>query len=154
MKRLVILRHAKAEKFAVTDHARPLSDRGHEQAHQCSKWIHELPFVIESAIVSSSTRTAQTCQDLKLNCSVQLAAAAYNASAEQWVHLIRECQNEVENLLIVGHNPGLSDLAFAHGYAGELSTCAAVVIELEPDWQQFGLHAGKPAQTFVPERNT
>jgi len=153
MKRIVILRHAKAEKLAQTDHERPLSDRGHEQVQQCARWLSALPFVIDSAMVSASMRTTQTWQELQLRCPVQITEEAYNASAEQWVHLIRECQNEVENLLIIGHNPGLSDLAFANGYAEELSTCSAVVIELEQAWTQFGLHDGKSAQTFVPERN-
>ena len=153
MKRIIILRHAKAEKLAATDHERPLSARGHEQAQQCSTWISALPFAIESAIVSSSMRTTQTWQDLHLHCPALTTDDAYNASAEQWVHLIRECGQEVNTLLIVGHNPGVSDLAFAHGYAGELSTCAAVVIELKESWQQFGLQGGRTAQTFVPERS-
>lgn len=153
MKRIVILRHAKAEKFAETDHARSLSERGHAQAKQCAKWIATLPFEISAAIVSSSVRTTQTWQDLDLKCPVLFTADAYNASAEQWVHLVRECDPDVQTLLIIGHNPGVSDLAFAHGYSGELSTCAAVVIELAEGWQQFGLHDGQSAQTFVPERS-
>ena len=152
MNRIVIMRHAKAEKLAQTDHERQLSDRGHEQAQQCANWISTLPFAIDSAIVSSSMRTTQTWQDLQLRCPVQITNDAYNASAEQWVHLIRECAPAVENLLIVGHNPGVSDLAFAHGFASELSTGAAVVIELAQSWEQFGLHDGQPKQSFVPER--
>jgi len=153
MKRIIILRHAKAEKLAQTDFARPLSPRGHDQAKQCAKWLQTLPFTIDSAIVSSSARTSSTWDDLNLNCPVHFADDAYNASAEQWVHLIRECGQEVNTLLIVGHNPGVSDLAFAHGYAGELSTCAAVVIELKESWQHVGLQGGRTAQTFVPERS-
>jgi len=153
MKRIIILRHAKAEKLAQTDHERPLSDRGHEQAQQCARWVSALPFAIDSAIVSASMRTTQTWQDLQLRCPVKITEEAYNASAEQWVHLIRECELEVDTLLIVGHNPGVSDLAFAYGYAGELSTCAAVVIELAQAWPEFGLHDGKSVQVFVPERS-
>lgn len=154
MKRIVILRHAKAEKLAQTDHERPLSERGHEQAQQCAKWLGSLAFAIDGAIVSSSERTTQTWQDLHLHCPVLTTDDAYNASAEQWVHLIRECEPGVENLLIIGHNPGVSDLAFAHGFARELSTCAAVVIELEQTWQQFGLLDGQPKQSFEPERTS
>lgn len=153
MKRIIILRHAKAEKLAQTDFARPLSPRGHEQVLQCATWLDTLAFEIDSAIVSSSMRTTQTWQDLQLSCQLQVTDDAYNASAEQWVHLIRECGHEVNTLLIVGHNPGLSDLAFANGYAGELSTCAAVVIELKESWQQFGLQDGNVIQTFAPERS-
>jgi len=154
MKRIVILRHAKTEKLAETDKVRRLTERGRDQAKQCAEWIASLPFEIDSAIVSTATRTTQTWEELKLACPVQFSDDAYNASAEQWVHLIRECAPEVENLLIIGHNPGLSDLAFAHGFASELSTGSAVVIELAQTWQQFGLHDGQPEQSFVPERSS
>jgi len=151
MKRMVILRHAKTEKLAESDKVRRLTERGHDQAKQCAEWIASLPFEIDFAIVSTATRTTQTWEGLHLLCSVKTTDDAYNASAEQWVHLIRECGPEVENLLIIGHNPGVSDLAFAHGFASELSTGAAVVIELAQTWQQFGLHDGQPQQSFVPE---
>ena len=151
MKRIVILRHAKTEKLAESDKVRRLTERGHDQAKQCAEWIESLPFEIDSAIVSTATRTKQTWEELGLACPVQFSDDAYNASAEQWVHLIRECAPEVDNLLIIGHNPGVSDLAFAHGFSSELSTGAAVVIELSQTWQQFGLHDGQPQQSFVPE---
>lgn len=153
MKRIVILRHAKTEKLAESDKVRRLTERGHDQAKQCAEWIASLPFEIDFAIVSTATRTTQTWEVFELACPVQFSDDAYNASAEQWVHLIRECGPEVENLLIIGHNPGVSDLAFAHGFASELSTGAAVVIELAQTWQHFGLHGGRVSQTFEPERN-
>ena len=152
MKRIVILRHAKTEKLAESDKVRRLTERGRNQAKQCAEWIESLPFEIDSAIVSTATRTTQTWEELGLACPIRFSDDAYNASAEQWVHLIRECAPEVENLLIIGHNPGVSDLAFAHGFASELSTGAAVVIELAQTWQQFGLHDGQPQQSFAPER--
>lgn len=152
MKRVVILRHAKTEKQAQTDHARRLTERGHEQAKQCAKWLASLPFKIDHAIVSTATRTTQTWEELGLSCPVEFSDDAYNASAEDWVHLIRGCAEEVETLLFVGHSPGVSDLAYAHGFNGELSPCDAVVIELEGPWNQFGLHGGTVAQTFEPQR--
>ncbi len=154
MKRIVILRHAKTEKLAETDKVRRLTERGHEQAKQCAKWIASLPFEIDSAIVSTATRTTQTWEELGLSCPVKFSDDAFNASAEDWVHLIRGCTEDVETLLFVGHSPGVTDLAFAHGFTGELSPCDAVVIELDEPWQQFGLHGGRVAQTFEPERNS
>ena len=150
MYRVIILRHAKAEQFAETDHARPLSNRGHQQAKECSEWLKTLPFTIDHALVSSSKRTTETWEDLKINSTVTISDDAYNASAEDLVHLIRHTNNGSLNLLVVAHNPGVSDLAFANGFAGELSTCSAVVIECEGELVQFGLIESKPAETFRP----
>ncbi len=151
MRRLIVMRHAKADPHAETDFLRPLSRRGHQQAQECAKWIRKLPFEIDVALVSSALRTAQTWEELNLECSVNLLDDAYNASAETLVHLIREFAGDSQTLLVVGHNPGISDLAFANGYPTELSTCASVVIECSADWNQFGLIEGLPAQTFNPD---
>lgn len=154
MKRIVILRHAKTEKLAETDKVRRLTERGHEQAKQCAKWIANLPFEVNLAVVSTATRTTQTWEELDLKCPVEFSDDAYNASAEDWVHLIRGVDEDIQTLLFVGHSPGVSDLAYAHGFTGELSPCNAVVLELDGSWQQFGLHGGRVAQTFVPERHS
>ena len=69
------------------------------------------------------------------------------------MHLIRGCTEDIETLLLVGHNPAVADLAYAHGFTGEFAPCDAVVIELDEPWSEFGLHGGRVAQTFVPERN-
>lgn len=150
MSRVIILRHAKAEKLAETDFARPLSQRGHQQTKECRNWISGLPFKIDQALVSSSLRTRETWEDLKLQCPVAFSDDAYNASAEQLVHLIRQFNDGTETILIVGHNPGVTDLAFAHGFHGELATCAAVVINLDGDLAHCGLIEGDPAQVFEP----
>ena len=150
MKRLVIMRHAKAEQFAETDFARPLSERGHEQTRQCKKWLSKLNFEIDFALVSSAKRTKQTWEDLGLSCDSELTDRGYNASAEQWVNLIRHSGLSCENLLVVGHNPGLTDLAFALGSDLELGTCGAVVVELDADWPEFGLVSATVSDAFSP----
>ena len=150
MSRVIILRHAKAEKIAETDFVRPLSRRGHEQAKECAFWITQLPFSIDCAIVSTAMRTNETWRELNLKCPVTFTDEAYNASAEQLVHLIRHVDLGAENILVIAHNPGVTDLAFANGFSGELSTCSAVVIEIDTPASQFGLIEGNPAQTFTP----
>ena len=150
MSRVIILRHAKAEKLAETDHARPLSKRGLEQVRACRQWLLDLPFQVDFAIVSSSVRTMQTWQGLELSNPVLITDEAYNASAEQLVHLIRHSDHVHETVLLIAHNPGVSDLAFANGFHGELATCGAVVIEIDGTLSQFGLVDGAPAQVFTP----
>ena len=152
MKRLVFLRHAKAEQIAETDFARPLSERGHDQTSQCRKWLGKLSFEIDWAIVSSAKRTAQTWADLELACPVDLSDRGYNASAEQWVNLIAHSGLDCQNLLIIGHNPGLSDLAFALGAESELGTCGAAVFELDGDWANFGLTPARMIEQFSPKK--
>jgi len=147
------MRHAKAQPDAETDFLRPLSKRGHEQAAQCAQWIESLPFVVDAALVSAALRTTQTWEGLQIECAVKFTQDAYTDHVETLVHLVREFGAEAESLLLVGHNPGISDLAFANGYAQELSPCTAVVVEITTDWSQFGLIEGTPAQVFIPSKN-
>ena len=151
MSRVIILRHAKAEKIAETDFARPLSQRGHEQARECAKWLRKLVFDIDHAIVSTSIRTKETWEELDLKCPVTFSDEAYNASAEQLVHLIRHVDFGADTILVIAHNPGVTDLAFANGFSGELTTCSAVVIELSTPASQFGLIDGNLGQIFTPK---
>ena len=67
-RRLVILRHAKAEPFAQTDLARQLTARGRASAHDVGRHLQEAGFVPDVALVSTAVRTRETWAEVAEGC--------------------------------------------------------------------------------------
>jgi phosphohistidine phosphatase len=117
MKRLLLLRHGEAEPAAAanSDFERALTPHGRLQAlaaaHQLSRARH-LP---ETMIVSPALRARETAlivaARLERVRALQFESTAYPGSPEALRQLIHMAPSESRTLLLVGHNPGLSDLA-------------------------------------------
>ncbi len=115
MKRLLVLRHAKAARPAgVEDHARPLSPRGiwaaEAMAEHCAPRLH----AVDVALCSSAIRTRETLRlferHLPPSCKIVLDDALYPGDPDAAVAALRRVADRSETALLVGHEPGLSDL--------------------------------------------
>ena len=115
MKHLILLRHAQAvSDHAGGDIARPLSSRGVQQIQQVANTFRARKYEPELALVSPAVRTQQTATLLgkqigKLD--VVTDRALYLATDDQILDVLRGVPDDIQSLLIVGHNPGISDLA-------------------------------------------
>ena len=117
MKRLGILRHAKSgwDDPALADFDRPLNERGREAAGRVGEEFRKLQLDYDLALVSPARRAVETFAlvsggwgiDLDLRSEPRL----YGASLAELSAIIAEAPPQVERLLLVGHNPGLHDLA-------------------------------------------
>jgi len=113
MKNLFLLRHAKSSwgNAALGDFDRPLSKRGISNAIQLSEYIQKHSISFDLVLSSPSERTQSTL-DLVMSSldpipSSNLKECIYHASAPSLIQLITEQDDEINNLLIIGHNPGL-----------------------------------------------
>ena len=113
MKNLFLLRHAKSSwgNAALGDFDRPLSKRGISNAIQLSEYIQKHSISFDLVLSSPSERTQSTL-DLVLSSldpipTSNLKECIYHASASILIQLITEQDDEINNLLIIGHNPGL-----------------------------------------------
>lgn len=139
--RLTLLRHGLAEPAAAgSDFARELNARGIAQARAAALALQHAGLPPLDRILSSpALRTRQTAlqvmQALALDeASLQLDERLYLASAETLLEVIRD-QRGARHLLLVGHNPGLSDLALQLGAtlpAGELATGELCLLPQKP----------------------
>ena len=117
MKNLFLLRHAKSswDNAVLADFDRPLSKRGISNAIQLSEYIHKHSISFDLVLSSPSERTQSTL-DLVLSSldpipTATLKESIYHASASSLSQLIKEQDDEIKNLLVIGHNPGLHILA-------------------------------------------
>jgi phosphohistidine phosphatase len=168
MCRLMLLRHAKTERQVPgeLDSARKLTERGRADASAIGAYMAHHGLVPALALVSPATRAKQTW-DLLAACFAEAPKAVsderiYNADPARLLGLIAETRG-APSLLVVGHNPGIHELAAQLIASGDvaarermtegLPTSALVVIDLPfDDWSRLRAHAGR-LDRFVSPRS-
>jgi phosphohistidine phosphatase len=116
----IIVRHANADwpNHQGPDFERPLTDRGFAEAHATAQAIVAAGHRPTLLLASSACRTRQTAEILARE--FQLPAGAvryvdclYNASAATLEAVLRRAAAPGQVVVLVAHNPGVSDLARA-----------------------------------------
>ena len=118
MKRLILLRHAKSSwsEDGVPDSERPLSGRGERDAPRMGARLLERsihPDLVLSSPALRARRTA-TLVARALDCGddeIRLDPRLYLATPAEILAVVAEQADAVDDLLVVGHNPGLTELA-------------------------------------------
>ena len=117
MKRLFLLRHAKAERegHGSGDEARALTPRGRTDAARIGRLLNEEVYVADLVLCSTSARTRETLElvlpQLNVQPDVEYLDELYLAEAEAILTLVRGTRDAIGSLMIVGHNPGLEECA-------------------------------------------
>lgn len=115
MGRLILLRHAKAARpEGAEDFERPLAKRGRRAAPLVGRYLEREGLVPELALVSPARRTRETWDlvgEALGEVPVRYEQRLYEARAEDIAGLVRAVEPEVASVIVVGHNPGLEDLA-------------------------------------------
>jgi len=142
MKRLIIVRHAKAAKVGSRggDFERPLAPRGEEDAVEMGRRLARCKVHPDTIITSSAARTLATARLIAREldfpwADIRPEKQAYLAEAGTLLDLVRELDDRTESALFVGHNPGVSELAQAlvRTFEQDLPTGAIVTIDLPAD---------------------
>lgn len=114
-RRLVVMRHAKAEPTAPSDHVRGLAERGRSDAEAAGRWLREQGISPDAALVSDALRTRQTWEQVAVAAAwdvvPDLCAALYAAGPDSTFDLIREVHASVTTLVVIGHNPTMASIA-------------------------------------------
>ena len=151
MNHIYILRHAKAGEHTANDHDRPLTDIGHRQAHILGQWFRDHDIRFDAVLASSSLRTVETVESLALPSGYTIVPRLYSASAQTIESVIRESGVESGTLLVVAHNPGVSDLASSAGSPTSLSTCGVVELACRLPFTEFSADQCDYINAFRPE---
>lgn len=117
MKRLILLRHAKAnpDKPGLDDRDRVLADKGRADAIRMGQYLQEEGCAPDVVICSPAARTRQTLElalpQLETSPAVRYLDELYLARWLTIVNAIRQTPKATDTLMVVGHNPGLEDCA-------------------------------------------
>ena len=114
--RLILTRHAKSswDDPLMSDHDRPLNERGKAAAADLGGWLASRGYVPGQVLVSDATRTKETwaglAPALSVASAVDLKPALYHAGADVMLAVLRHAAAPV--VMMIGHNPGIAE--FAH----------------------------------------
>ena len=144
-RRLILLRHAKSDWPDVPDRDRPLAKRGRRDAPVIGRWLRDHGYLPEAVICSAARRTRQTwdliAPELGGAPRVTFEPRAYAASAQTLLYLVRELPAACQAALLIGHNPGIADLAAALTQPPDADvaplrfpTAAVAVLEFPGNW--------------------
>ena len=114
-RRIALFRHAKADWPQVSDHERPLAERGRMDAAVAGRRLTDSGLGFDLALCSTATRTRETWklavheQDHRPKTVYE--ERVYEASPGQLIALLNEVPDDVGTLILIGHNPGVHGLA-------------------------------------------
>ncbi len=165
--RLMLLRHAKAEKAepGMRDRDRRLNARGRSDAERIAAYMAEHALAPDRVLVSSAQRTRETWEHMARAFSAGPPVAyedrLYESGTDSILGAIKVADRSAAALLVIGHNPGLYDtarllLAQRGGAAQQLEdglpTAGLIVIDFaEDDWRKLAARSGR-LKTFVTPR--
>ncbi len=121
MKTLLIMRHAKSswKEQELPDHDRPLKKRGRKDIANMAKILKKKALVPDLILSSTAIRAKDTAtlmaEKLNFKGQLELVEKFYMAEPETYIQKIATVPDKVENLLIIGHNPGLEGLVMTLG---------------------------------------
>ncbi len=153
VRRLVLLRHAKAEHSGVADELRRLTSLGMRQAVGVGGSLRTTGLLPERVLVSSAVRTQETWQHVASALSgdpepdVVSSDELYGAHVLEVVDLVTATDARVRTLLVVGHEPAMSGAAAHLAGTGSsahlaqvrtgLTTASYAVLELVGPWAEL-----------------
>ncbi|MGW1654223.1 SixA phosphatase family protein [Streptomyces atratus] len=164
-RRIVLLRHAKAEWSQDSDHERPLAERGRKDAPVAGRKLVDSGIVLDLALCSTAVRTRETWKlavhEMPHRPRTVYEERLYEASPGQLIALINETPDDVHNLLVIGHNPGMRAVADALSESAEgdalarmnrggFPTAAFAVVEFSGSWKGVEHGVGKLVEYWTP----
>jgi phosphohistidine phosphatase len=121
VRNLFLLRHAKSswDDEGTDDHARPLSARGEAAMRDMATYLRRQAVGPALVLCSTALRARQTLAALALAGEVSYEDELYGAGAAILLARLHTVADEVGSVMVVGHNPGLHELAVACAGRGE-----------------------------------
>ncbi|MFE0103001.1 SixA phosphatase family protein [Streptomyces sp. NPDC059009] len=114
-RRIVLFRHAKADWPQVSDHERPLAERGRKDAPVAGRKLADTGIPFDLALCSTAARTRETwklaVQEFPSRPRTVYEERVYEASPGELIAVLNETPDDVRNLILIGHNPGVQGLA-------------------------------------------
>jgi len=158
-KTLIILRHGEAKTAGIgeVDANRPLTEAGKKDAKNSGLFLSENAIKPDFALCSPAIRTRQTLEEIQKSFPAPIPTEyhpkIYHASDRDLLALLASTPENVQNLLLIGHNPALHQLAIALAKSGDeklihnlymrFPPCTMAVFSLNNSWNELGKNLSK-----------
>ena len=163
MKTLYLVRHAKSSwKYPdLEDFERPLNKRGRKSLIFMGAVLNKLEVEPDLVISSPANRAAMTARMIadRINYpldKIRYSESIYLSDENALIHVIRNINNALKQAMLVGHNPGLTDLAnyITDKQISNIPTCGVYCVDLDiSSWTEINEHCGKWRFFEFPGKN-
>ena len=151
MKKLLLLRHAKSswEDTSLPDFERSLNERGKRAAPLVGKFLRAQKILPDLIICSPATRARETIalilEAAGIETELRFDERIYEATVPRLFGVISEIEDDRQEVLLVGHNPGFENLLESlTGQTERMPTAALARIALNSDkWGEAGAKGGQ-----------
>jgi phosphohistidine phosphatase len=160
MKRVIIVRHAKAVPYGYDDDfTRDLTDRGVNDANLIGRELKKRSIIPDIMISSPANRAIQTAlifaesMGFSKKNIVEIENIYHGLTTSEFLELIKELPNTAENAFFFGHNPGFHYFAnnLLERFYDDMPTCSTVAIDFSVDsWKKVEARSGKKAFQLIP----
>ncbi len=165
MKKVYFVRHAKSSWAdpSQRDHDRPLNSRGKRDAPDMAARLAKSGLQVDGLITSSAKRTRQTAKVFTEAFGLGKQAvikekSLYHAGPNTIERVIRELPDDWDTVLLVAHNPGLTETANAmrhDDYIGNVPTCGIVGCRLDvKKWSKWTLSDAERTEYYYPKQRS
>ena len=161
MKRVIIVRHAKAVSYGYDDDfTRDLTDRGVKDAQRIGEELKKMKITPDVMISSPANRALQTATIFAENMNfnkkniVEIEDIYNGLNTFGFLDLIQKLPDEAKTAFFFGHNPSFQYYAnnLTERFHDEMPTCSTVAIDFNVDsWKKVEARTGKKAFQLVPE---
>lgn len=160
---LVLLRHAKsAYPDGVADYDRPLAPRGEREAGLAGDWLRAHLPPIDAVLCSTATRTRETLARTGIDAPVRYVDRLYDTVPGTVIDEINRVGDDVAVLLVVAHEPTMTEVALgltradgsntaaAERISTKFPTSAMAILRLTGSWKDLELGSAELADFHVP----
>jgi phosphohistidine phosphatase len=123
MKKVLLIRHAKSswDHPGLSDHQRPLADRGMRDAPTMGKRLVKRGVMPDLILSSDAVRALETASMIAREVAYPISQIRstqdlYHASARSMLSVIKSIPSGIDTLFLVGHNPGMNDFTALMGF--------------------------------------
>lgn len=167
-RRIVLLRHAKADWPDVPDRERPLADRGRLEAPAAGQWLASAGLHPRLALCSPAVRTRETwklaAHALPQRPKTVYDERLYDATVGDLLAVLNGIDDDVPDVALVGHNPGMHALAdalagesdgdsLARLRRGAFPTGSVAVLEFSGSWKAVEHGVARLTAFWSPSRD-
>jgi phosphohistidine phosphatase len=164
MKRLLLLRHAKSswDDPSLADRDRPLAPRGHKAAERMADYLRSNRPAVDLVLCSPALRTTETLEHVGRafgDAEMVVEDELYGATDEELLDRLRHVPEDVDGVALIGHNPGVQDLATGLAGGGEdlermrtkFPTGALAALEFDGPWAGLAEGGGRLVAFVTPK---
>ena len=162
MKTILFARHAKSNwnEPGTSDFERPLNEKGKIDAPLMAKYLQQCGYIIHEIISSDAARALATAEEYKKYLTPDIPVvqnhSIYAASELDIIDLIKLLPANQSTVMIVGHNPTMTEVVnyYTEDGVSDMPACSVAIVQYEvANWEDIKIGSGDLLAFEYPKKH-